>query len=198
MTFRNRMALFIENICSDFNILQGYKTKASTKLVWFFKFNVHRTSLKSERQYPVKLRLKWDSEECAGKIKFEGNACNVWHLCILLEKGASGDKRGFQRRVPVSVSSPTIYGWHLQGEIVLKVNIWSPTCHVCGEQRKWTWVNVWRADEVLSDSVLCDKTMAISSTHGSGVAFFEFVLEWQSLSMVQGRVYEWLTRAYKH
>lgn len=36
MTLRNRLALFIKNICSDFNILQGYKTTSPTEFVLMF------------------------------------------------------------------------------------------------------------------------------------------------------------------
>lgn len=83
MTFRNRMALFIKNICSDFNILQGCKTKANTKLVLIFLNLMYVEPLWNLKDSTLwKLRLKWDSEECVGKIKWEGNACNDWHLCI--------------------------------------------------------------------------------------------------------------------
>lgn len=47
MTSGNRLALFIKNSCSDFNILQGYKMKTLLNL-FFFKFNMQGTSLKIE------------------------------------------------------------------------------------------------------------------------------------------------------
>lgn len=53
MTSGNRLALFIKNSCSDFNILQGYKMK--TLLNLFFLNLICREPLWKLRQCPVKI-----------------------------------------------------------------------------------------------------------------------------------------------